>query len=155
MDIPLRGFGRLTTGHKVGQISSCHHGDVVTTREDVERNWTALVCGELPRAEVAQWATRAMLEEDLTHDLMVALAVQRLSGFDLVIPAGRPGGLLADGTTEVTLFFADSPYAVTRSGEGTWYHADAEVSERYHEWKRECALYDVDPQAWRDSKRRG
>jgi hypothetical protein len=103
------------------------------TREDVERQWRALIDGTISREEVHEWAVPRVEGGETGQDPLVNVAVQFLHGCDLSSPNGGERRQVRHGSA--------SGWDYIRSM--------AEIASARDRWHADLAVFDRDPYAWR------
>jgi hypothetical protein len=103
------------------------------SREEVERNWRALIDGTLSREEVHRWTLPWVEGSETPHDPLVNTAVQSLHGFDLSSP------------------IAGESRRVHHGLEDGWEYirSMADIASELNRWLGNLEAFDRDPQAWR------
>ncbi len=108
------------------------------SRAEVDACWLALIDGRVSRSAVHEWTVKWVESESLwpIQDPMVRNALQHLHGFDLVSVPGQPG-------------------TVRHSLSGPYLRSLFQVAQEYKEWRRNCDVYDADPEGYmRSAKER-
>jgi hypothetical protein len=99
-------------------------------RHLVRAVWEAVIEGRTSRESAHSWSTTWM-ERAITRpkDLMVAVAIDHIHGFDM---ASLP----------------HSPGLVHHGGPGVWIRSIDEILRDYRSWLLKCTNYDLDPVGW-------